>query len=258
MQNETIEAIRAHAAEAYPRESCGLVLIVKGRERYFPCTNAAQGTEHFVLPAEEYAAAEEMGEIIAVVHSHPDAPARPSQADLVSCEASGLPWHIVRVDLIDGTPTVGEMATFEPSGYKAPLVGRQFSHGVLDCYQLVVDWYAQERGITLPQFCRPDDWWNDGTSDLYNDGFPKAGFVRLPDGAPLEVGDVILMQIRAKNGVPNHAGIYLGNDMLLHHMHGRLSSRDIFSGWYREVTRCVIRYNSEHGKSEELIRADVR
>jgi proteasome lid subunit RPN8/RPN11 len=248
MQNETIEAIRAHAAEAYPRECCGLVLVVKGRERYQSCTNVAQGTEHFVLAAEEYAAAADLGEILAVVHSHPDAPAQPSQADLVSCEASGLPWHIVRVDLADGAPVAREMVTIEPSGYQAPLVGRQFSHGVLDCYQLIVDWYSRERGITLKQFSRADEWWNDGKSDLYTEGFPRAGFVKLPDGAPPETGDVVLMQIRAKNGVPNHAGVYLGDDLILHHLHGRLSSRDVYGGYYREVTRAVLRYNPSEAR----------
>jgi proteasome lid subunit RPN8/RPN11 len=245
MKTKTIEAVRAHAQAEYPRECCGLIVVVKGRERYVPCTNVAQGTDHFILPADEYADAEMKGEILAVVHSHPNAPAAASQADLVSCEASGLPWHIVRVDLVDGAPTAGEMVMIEPSGYRAPLVGRQFSHGVLDCYQLIVDWYAQERAIALPQFPRSDEWWNDGKSDLYTEGFPKAGFVLLPDGTAPEEGDVILMQIRARNGVPNHAGIYLGDGLMLHHMHGRLSSRDLFSGWYQECCRAVLRYQPQ-------------
>jgi proteasome lid subunit RPN8/RPN11 len=242
MQIETIEAIKAHACAEYPRECCGLVVVFKGRERYICCTNAAQGTEHFILPAEEYASAESAGEVVAVVHSHPNTPAQPSQADRVACEASGLPWHIVRVDLVDGAAQAGEIHSFEPTGYKAPLVGREFSHGVLDCYQLIVDWYAQERGITLKQFARADDWWNDGHSDLYTEGFPQAGFRKLKDGEQPQAGDVILMQIRAKNGVPNHAGIYIGDGLMLHHLHGRLSSRDVYGGHYQEVTRAILRY----------------
>lgn len=237
-----LAAIAAHAHAQYPRECCGLVAIIKGRKRYLSCTNAAVGTDHFVLPAEEYAAAEDQGEIVAIVHSHPDVPAEPSQADLVACEASGLPWHIVRVDMVDGAALAGELVTIEPTGYQAPLVGRQFSHGVLDCYQLIVDWYARERGITLKQFARADNWWDDGKSDLYTEGFPQAGFVKLADDVPMEVGDVILMQIRSRNGVPNHAAIYLGDGLMLHHLHGRLSSRDVFGGYFAESKRAVLRY----------------
>lgn len=67
--------------------------------------------------------------------------------------------------------------------------------------------------------------WNDGVSNLYTEGFPEAGFVAVGTDAELQTGDVILMQIRSKNGVPNHAAIYLGDGLILHHLHGRLSSR---------------------------------
>lgn len=242
MKQETIAAINAHAESEYPRECCGLVIVTKGREKYIPCRNAAAGTEHFILPAEDYAEAETQGEIIAVVHSHPDVSSAPSQADKVACEASGLAWHIVRVDQMDGVPVAGEMVMIEPVGYVAPLVGRTFSHGVLDCYQLIVDWYKQERNITLKQFPRADDWWNDGSSDLYTEGFPQAGFAAIENGEQPEIGDVILMQIRSNNGVPNHAGIYIGHGLMLHHLYGRLSSRDIYGGYFQEVTTKIIRH----------------
>jgi proteasome lid subunit RPN8/RPN11 len=242
MNLQTIQAINAHAESEYPRECCGLVVVVKGREKYISCRNTAVGTEHFILPAEDYAAAETLGEITAVVHSHPDAPATPSQADQVACEATGLAWHIVRVDQVGGVPEAGELVTLEPCGYVAPLVGRVFSHGVLDCYQLIVDWYKQERNVALMQFSRADDWWNDGQSDLYMAGYQQAGFVCIKDGEQPEVGDVILMQIRSNNGVPNHAGIYIGDGLMLHHLYGRLSSRDVYGGYFQEVTRKILRY----------------
>lgn len=242
MTPETIAAINVHAERDYPAESCGLVVIVKGRERYIACANTARGTEHFILSGEDFSAAEDLGAVAAVVHSHPDVPAQPSQADMVSCEASGLPWHIVRVDMVGGAAQAGELVTIEPTGYRAPLVGRNFAHGVLDCYQLIVDWYREERDIKLMQFSRADGWWDDGTSDLYTDGFPRAGFVRLADGVEPQRGDVILMQIRSRNGVPNHAAIYLGDGLMLHHLHGRLSSRDVYGGYYQEVTRSILRY----------------
>lgn len=232
---------KAHALAEYPRECCGVLIVFKGREQYRPCRNTATSPgDHFVMSAEDYAEAEDAGGVTAVVHSHPDTAARPSEADRVACEASGLPWYIVSVLRDGGAPTAVEVHRFEPCGYEAPLVGRTFHHGVLDCYTLIQDWYARERGITLPHFERRDGWWDDGHSDLYTEHFREAGFEPV-SGEP-QPGDVLLMQIQSGNRVPNHAGIYLGDGVMLHHMAGRLSSRDVWGGWYRDCTRLIVRY----------------
>lgn len=232
MNRQTLDAVRIHAAADYPREACGLVIVAKGRERYVPCRNIAGGTEHFILTAEDFAAAEELGEVVAVVHTHPDAPATPSEADLVACESSGLPWYILAWPADD-------LRVIEPVGYQAPLVGRQFAHGVLDCYALVRDWYRRERGIDLPDFPRRDGWWHEG-EDLYMRQYADAGFVAVSQDTPELRGDVILMQVRAP--VANHAAVYVGDGLMLHHLHGRLSSRDVYGGYWQEITRCVLRY----------------
>lgn len=246
MTPATEAAIREHAEAEYPRECCGVVAIIAGRERYIACRNvAATPGEHFVLSAEDYADAEDRGEIVAIVHSHPDAPAQPSVADRVSCEGTGLPWHIVATDA-NGS---GELVTIEPEGFQAPLVGRPFAHGVLDCYSLIRDWYQQERGVLLPDFERRDGWWNDGHSDLYRTNLAAGGFQFFTDESALQPGDLILMQIKSGNDVPNHAGIYLGDGgAMLHHLAGRLSSRDVYGGYWREVNRGFARHESTRGK----------
>jgi len=237
---ETLAAIHEHALAEYPREACGLVVIVKGKERYWPCRNiAATPSEHFVMHRDDQTDAEDAGEIVALVHSHPDVPSRPSEGDRVGCEASGLPWLIVSV--MPG-PVIAEQTQIAPSGYRAPLVGRSFHHGILDCWSLCRDWYAQEMGVQLPNPVRPDYWWDDGRSDLYSaEALRAAGFAAV-SLADIQRGDLILMQIRSRNLVPNHAGIYLGDGLILHHMHGRLSSRDVFGGYWLENTRAVMRY----------------
>ncbi|WJF92008.1 C40 family peptidase [Paraburkholderia bonniea] len=240
MKQTTLDAIRDHAIRVYPRECCGLVVIVLGRERYIECRNTASGTDSFILPADEYAAAEESGAITAIVHSHPDASGEPSEADRVACEASGLPWHIAEVRCNDsGERVVTRMTMIEPSGYAAPLVGRSFAHGVLDCYTLVRDWYRIERGVTLPNFQRTGNWWNAG-EDLYVENYARAGFRALREGEEIAPGDVILMQVRAP--VVNHAAVYLGDGLMLHHLYGRLSSRDVYGGYWLEHTRVVLRF----------------
>lgn len=225
----------AHAQEAFPRESCGLLVIRKGREVYWACRNIGVGTDQFVLHPEDYAHADEQGQIVAVVHSHPGLPCTPSQADRVACEASGLPWYIVSI------PS-GEWTSLEPTGYVAPLVGREWSHGVLDCYALVRDWFRAERGIDLPNFTRFDDWWKRG-ENLYLDNFAQVGFAVVePD--ELQTGDCLLMQVASP--VPNHAAVYLGDGLILHHLQGRLSSRDVYGGYWQKVTTHTLRYGHGH------------
>lgn len=165
-------------------------------------------------------------------------------ADKAMCERSGIPaWVIVSVGVqAGGSIGVEDWCEFAPSGYVAPLIGREFSHGALDCYALVRDWYKLERGAELPDFERVDGWWEDGRSNLYLEKFGKAGFVDVGQDATLEVGDVPLMEIRSKNGVPNHAGIYLGDGMMLHHMYGRLSGRVVWGGMWAHCLRTVLRY----------------
>jgi len=224
-----------HAIEAFPHEACGLLIIRKGREAYVRCRNIAVGTDQFVIHPEDYAAADTEGEIVAVVHSHPGLPPEPSQADRVACEASGLPWYIV------GIPSQ-TWARIEPSGYVAPLVGREWSHGVLDCYALVRDWFDRERGVSLPDFVRFDEWWKRG-ENLYLENFAAAGFYVI-DPAALQAGDCFLMQVASP--VPNHAAVYLGDDMILHHLQGRLSSRDVYGGYWQKNTTHILRYGHSH------------
>ena len=44
--------------------------------------------------------------------------------------------------------------------------------------------------------------------------------------------------------VPNHAAIYLDDMIILHHVQGRLSSRDVYGGYYQKVTELCLRHES--------------
>jgi len=95
-------ALAAHAASEAPNEACGLVLLRDGRaERYEPGRNAASSPYRFELEFDdpEIWFAEDDGYELAVFHSHPSSPPKPSRADL---ERAGLwaarPWLILRTD----------------------------------------------------------------------------------------------------------------------------------------------------------------
>ena len=70
-------AILNHAESEYPRECCGL--IVGGN--YIPCTNQSTLDSQFAISPQDYVAASEQGEIVAIVHSHPDGSSMASEVD---------------------------------------------------------------------------------------------------------------------------------------------------------------------------------
>lgn len=223
----------AHAAECKPFESCGLIAVVKGREKYFPCKNLQTGPSHFQIDGKDYADVEDKGVILKIVHSHVYESPDPSQADLIECEKSELPWVIINWP-------VGTVVEFEPTGYVAPLVGRVFSHGVLDCYTLIRDYYARELNIVIPDFSRPDEWWKT-EKDLYRQNFEEAGFVRISE-KELQPHDVILMQLGSDK--TNHGAIYLGDSLILHHPMQRLSGRDAYGGYWHKISTHFLRHRS--------------
>lgn len=237
MKNQTRAAALEHAKSLFPGEACGLVVVVRGKERYWPCRNlSTDPRDHFLMDPVDYAAAEEAGEITAIVHSHVYLPPIPSEADKVACEATGLKWHIVSLP----NETWGEL---EPCGYEAPLVGREHCWGTLDCWSIVRDWYKRERGIDLINLPRQRDFWKSG-NDILGGNYVEAGFRLLTEEEKPEVGDVFLMQT-GDSTVPNHVALYLGDDLILHHAEGRLSSRDVYGGWYKKHTVKVVRYAND-------------
>lgn len=248
MRKGTLKAIREHAVRDFPREACGLVLMKGGKEKYKPCRNISIDSEDsFAMDPEDYAAAEVEGEIIAVVHSHPNASAKPSAGDLVSIEEEQLPFFIISVykDLLTGEVVAGDHTITAPSGYEAPLVGRTWCPPQLDCYSIVRDYYQRTLDITLPDFetvLRTGAWWEDRNNEsLYVKHFESAGFVRV-DGPPKE-HDVIIMTLQSQAG-PNHSAIYLGDETghILHHLYGRLSGRAPYGGYWLDNTHMIVRH----------------
>jgi len=224
-----------HAKKDAPYESCGLVAVYKGKEKYYPCKNLAEELgEQFILDPDDWINAEDQGEIVAVFHSHPDHPPYPSDADLASCEYLDLPFYIV-------TPETEQWYYFEPSGYKKELIGRQWVWGVQDCWSIIENWYQKNKGIKLKHWDRPKSPKQFSQNPLFESGLPLTGFVELENTIDLEEGDVLLMDT-TKTGNLDHVALYLGNQTILQHCVKKLSCRELYDQAHIDCTKKRYRY----------------
>lgn len=242
----TKEDMLDHAAACYPNESCGYIIDRK----YVPCTNVHDNPDkQFKIGYKDVLRCEQLGTIEAVVHSHPNGSSKPTTFDLMQMSMGDVPWVIVAYPEID-------IKVHAAKKYKAPLINREYIHGVLDCFSIVRDYYRRELGIEIDNFEREDLWWESaGGPDLYIDNFSSQGFVQVHG---LRRHDVILCRVQPTEYV-NHALIYLGDDgdltsettetalndhLVLHHPYMRRSRREIYGKVWQERTAIIVRHKS--------------
>ena len=219
-----IEKIINHADSCGEAECCGFVIDNK---IYMPCKNISPTpTEAFEISPDDWIQAETIGEITAIVHSHPNGLPILSEADQIYQQQTAVDWWIVCDNQI------------HKFRFIQPLLGREFEHGKTDCLSIVRDAYMLA-GIDLPDYERADDWWHNG-QNLYLDLLPENGFERV-DAENLQEGDIILVCLGSET--PNHAAVYIGNQYILHHCPDRLSKRDLYGGFWRNYTHSIWRHN---------------
>lgn len=210
LTEEIVQQIQAHAIEEYPNECAGLIMTDGSYRRVK--NEAYDPTTAVYFPKGEVFPLLMEGKIAAFVHSHPNGPNFPSRADMDSQQETDVPWVIVSTN---GEACLAPFA-FGDQLERPPLTDRGFQHGVTDCYAFIRDWYLEKRGIVLPEFSRSWEWW--GKEQLYLDGFSRAGFkpIALDE---LQEGDGILFAVRSNT--PNHAAVYVGNNLIAHHAASR-------------------------------------
>jgi len=234
--------MRQEGVASYPNEACGLVVSANGRPRIIICQNvAADPRSNFRINPHDYIDAAKLGEVIGVWHTHCDVPPNPSEADIAGCNASRLPWYILAVWNSEGGLQCTPVTTLHPHETEMTYEGRTYLFGVNDCYTLVRDYYRQEFGVTLGEYPRVERFWEKGL-DFFANGYAEQGFRLLIDEEP-QVGDLFIMQVGAK--LPNHIGIYVGDDKMLHHCQGRLSRIDTYGGMWAKHTSHHLRHETK-------------
>jgi len=230
---EFLDEIEKHFEDYYPKEGCGVLAVANGKLKWFPCTNIAEDNEDFIIDSKEYISISQKYDIVGVVHSHPDSTPDPSDMDIKYCNATGVPYYIFSYPEMD-------MKIIKPEVFEKPLYGRNYEFGVNDCFEAARDYYIS-KGLAIPN--RPlfeDDWWEKGLNYFTDEYISSWGF--KPAEGNMQEGDLIVFTIQAH--IPNHCGVYLGNDIFYHHSEHRLSCREnLYPLWKKNITG-VYRYET--------------
>jgi len=229
------EQAAIHANKQAPKESCGLLAIIKGKETYWPCKNLSESPdEFFVIDPDNWADCEDEGELIAIIHSHPYGSALPSEADKASCEHLGLPFYIYSVQQKN-------WIDFEPSGYTSGLYGRTWIWGKHDCWSLITDYFLNKKQINLKFWQRPKSIKTFCEDPYFEKVLTGSGFKQVSKDNIIN-DDVLLMQ--GPDEKLNHVALYIGDQTILHHNIRQLSCRELYDLRYIEATKKVYRYEA--------------
>lgn len=200
-------------------EMCGLILC---DDTFILCENVAiDKVNNFEIDSDVLIKYD--GQIKAIVHSHNNSFPHLSACDIKMLENSGLDWVLVCDDKVKHYRHIPN------------LIGREFIFNRQDCYNLFRDVYMLA-GIDFPQFKYVENWYEIG-QNLYVDNLIKYGFEQVETP---EIGDVVLFAMRSE--IPNHCGVYIGNNYILHHALNQLSKRDLLNGYWLNNLHSFWRY----------------
>ncbi|QIM62999.1 hypothetical protein A1D29_06680 [Pasteurellaceae bacterium Orientalotternb1] len=182
--DELKQEIIEYCKTAEPNEACGFVVLgyQNSEPQFLPSENVAGDPEHFFeIAPDDFIRAEQQGEIVAVVHSHPHSATsrgemRLSVADRQMQDLLQLDfWLVCNGDLQD-FPVI------------RPLVGREFVNQSQDCRVLCLDAYMLA-GLDIDQSALryAFNWFEQG-ENLYEQRLRKAGFEPLPTVELTELG----------------------------------------------------------------------
>jgi proteasome lid subunit RPN8/RPN11 len=228
--NEKVcEEIEQHANENRDEECCGYVVLsndvlqtVKGR-------NIAENRkEHFVIDPYSYLKAFCTGKIVASYHSQK--PLEFSEKDVVNSEGHKLPMILFSLD-------TNKINIYNPIGNYNKYVGKPYKLGSSDCFSIIRNYYKNELNIDIKDYPRDVNWVSKPGND-YERYYQDEGFFQVED---LAKNDIILLKFPQFDHC-SHAVIYMGNDIILHHLIGQYSSLCFYNESYKKMARYKLRH----------------
>lgn len=215
-------------AQKTNNEICGFVTA----NNVYPCVNKSDNPQnHFLISPVDYLKVNNKEKIQFVYHSHPKNPEF-SEFDKISL------YNLKLRGLVYCKET-DSFNYFLPESYNNKYIGRKFEIGISDCLTLITDYYKNELNIILPQINRNENWY-EKNPNLVNENIPS--FLDKIVLKNAQKHDIILFDMFNNNN-PNHFGIYLGDELILHHPRHKLSTIEILTEKHKEKIPYVLHAN---------------
>lgn len=231
-----IESIIKDLEKEQPREGCGILYSDKNQIYWAQIRNTAKDLQDFSLDKEQYLWYYTNYKIVGIVHSHVNQSSKPSNLDIINCNASGINYYIFSV------PS-GELTIVEPENKSiSPLLSREYYFGVWDCFQLVKDYYSSTLGINIgPRPIFLNKWWEKDL-DYFGEEYITSNF-NFKKIDKLEKNCVVTFRVGPVK-VANHCGIYTKDGFFLHHAHERLSVEEPLERIWRKSISGIYKYEN--------------
>ena len=225
--------IKDEYAKERPKECCGLIVSNKGVLTCVPAKNDSLEKDFFRVNPRDYLQASNLGEIVAVYHSHTNGNQNFSEFDKFNSISHNITYVMYCPEnntLLQFSPSYSEFNTY---------VGRKFEIGESDCYSLVRSFYEAELKVSLGHYYR-DQNWRSYLSDLFEKHFEDEGFYEV---SSLNKYDCVLFS-NGKNKPCSHISLYLGNGMILHQPEKSYSRIESLTGRHLQLIKKVNRHKN--------------
>ncbi len=228
---QLMSEIKKHALVDKPNEACGLILKNNNNYSYFPCRNIAYvKTGMAILDPLDYIRANSEGEIIAHAHSQPED--GPSLVDSYNAYNHNI-YSIIY------TWENNKFYIIEPR--LMDYLDKDFKIGKYDCLELVKNYYKQELGIEINHYNRAENWFESNPKIIY-ENFGKEGFREIDNLKNVKKHDILLFG-NEKTRI-YHVGIYLDNDLIIHHPRNSKSCIEYLNHHYKKDIILITRHKN--------------
>lgn len=224
------QEIKEHALKLPNQEVCGLICSSGDSLFSYPCKNISSNKEkHFELSPLDYIRISENNKVVAIYHSQSSI--CPSELDVINSLGHNIKSFIYSRDNDDFVEVKEEHLKY------GQYLNIPFEMGKNDCLSLVVNFYDKEYGIKIGNYSR-DSKWFDKNPNIIKENYEKEGFIEFTDLEKIKDGDILLCRDR-------HFGIYLNNDLFLHHRKDCLSNIEQFNEKWKKLADKYYRHKSK-------------